>query len=260
MKSANTVWLENLINIDNNGKNVSPRQLGSKEIISYSSTVSMSKPVVSILKRRLSFQFMAAEALWILEGDNRVIPLSEYAPSIVKFSDDGEVFYGAYRPQLESQLDYIIDKFLEDIDTRQAVASIWIRNPKKSLDIPCTVSVQWVIRDRKLHCIDTMRSSDLWLGWPYDIFNFTMLTTLIGLRLKEHGVVVELGNITIQAGSQHLYIQNLESARECLSDGSFADYTPLNLNLFKSTQHLKDTLTKIKSSSNCNNYWLSELK
>lgn len=260
MESANKVWLENLHRIDQDGVNVSPRQLASKEIISYSSTVCMSKPVVSIFNRKVSFQFMAAEALWILEYDNRVAPLAKYAPRIRDFSDDGKVFYGAYGPQLEPQLNYVVDKLLEDIDTRQAVVSIWIRNPNKSKDIPCTVSAQWVIRGGKIHCIDTMRSSDLWLGWPYDIFNFTLLTVWVGLQLKQRGLVVELGDITLQAGSQHLYSKNIDGARKCLSDSSFADYTPLSLGVFESTLHLKETLLKIKTSSKENDYWLSELQ
>ena len=212
MYSANEVWLDNIRNIEQFGESVSPRKMASKEIISYCSKVSMSHPVVSIIARKLSFQFMAAEALWILEGDNRVAPLSRYAPSIVNYSDDGDVFYGAYGPQLQPQLNYVIEKLLEDVDTRQAVATIWIRNPDKSKDIPCTISVQWLIRNGKLFCIDTMRSSDLWLGWPYDIFNFTMLTTLIGLELKARGLTLDLGGISLQAGSQHLYMRNFDAA------------------------------------------------
>jgi thymidylate synthase len=259
MKSASETWLDNLRNIDKNGLEVSPRQLGSKEIISYSSDVSMEKPVVSICARKLSYQFMAAEALWILEGDDRVQPLARHAPSIVRFSDDGKVFFGAYGPQIKPQLDYIIEKFVEDLDTRQAVATIWIRNPKPSLDIPCTISIQWIVRAGTLHCIDTMRSSDLWLGWPYDIFNFTMMTTWIGLKLKEKGIIVDLGNITIQAGSQHLYIKDLSNARKCLTDNSQDDYAPLSLKIFESTPHLKEVLMNISCKSS-GDYWLSELQ
>ena len=181
------------------------------------------------------------------------------APSIVKYSDDGNIFYGAYGPQIKPQIDYVINKIIEDINTRQAVATIWIRNPNPSKDIPCTVSVQWLVRDGVLHCINTMRSSDLWLGWPYDIFNFTMLTALIGLKLKENGVAVELGNITLQTGSQHLYFTDLSNAKRCLSESNCANYSPLRLKIFESIQHLKDTLKAISSKSKCGNYWLSDL-
>lgn len=260
MNPANDVWLDNIRHVDQFGENVSPRQMPSKEIISYCSKVSMSHPVVSIMNRKLSFQFMAAEALWILEGDNRVAPLSKYAPSIVNYSDDGHAFYGAYGPQLEPQLNYVIEKLLEDIDTRQAVATIWIRNPNKSKDIPCTISVQWIIRNGKLFCIDTMRSSDLWLGWPYDIFNFTILTTLIGLELRARGLTLELGDISLQAGSQHLYLKNLDAARKCVRERKSLEYPPLGIELFESADHLRDTLTKMKARSKESDYWLSELQ
>lgn len=260
MGSANEVWLDNIRSIEQFGADVSPRKMPSKEIISYCSNVSMSYPVVSIVARKLSFQFMAAEALWILEGDNRVAPLSGYAPSIVNYSDDGNVFYGAYGPQLQPQLNYVIEKLLEDVDTRQAVATIWIRNPDKSKDIPCTISVQWIIRNGKLFCVDTMRSSDLWLGWPYDIFNFTILTTLIGLELKARGLTLELGSISLQAGSQHLYLRNLDAAMKCTRDRKSLEYSPLSIDLFDSVDHLKNTLEKIKAKSKESDYWLSELK
>jgi thymidylate synthase len=104
-----------------------------------------------------------------------------------------------------------------------------------------------------------MRSSDLWLGWPYDIFNFTILTTLIGLELKARGLTLELGDISLQAGSQHLYSKNLDAAMKCMTDRAYLKYSPLSIELFESADHLRNTLEKIKGRSKESDYWLSDL-
>jgi hypothetical protein len=72
-------------------------------------------------------------------------------------------------------------------------------------DIPCTLSIQFFIRDGRLHCVTTMRSNDIWLGLPYDIFCFTCLQRLIAEALK-----VPTGFYIHQAGSLHLYARNAE--------------------------------------------------
>ena len=54
-----------------------------------------------------------------------------------------------------------------------------------------------------------MRSSDAWLGWPYDAFNFTCISIYTLLQLMhQHRKTYKLGNLSINAGSQHLYERN----------------------------------------------------
>ena len=85
-----------------------------------------------------------------------------------------------------------------------------------------------------------MRSSDIWLGWPYDIFNFTMLTGYIMLLLREKGINnLQLGNIYLNAGSQHLYENNWEKAIDALNNTVTIDYEPFNPYEFKSPLELK---------------------
>ena len=131
--------------------------------------------------------------------------ISKYSKLITTFSDDGYFFNGAYGPMLIDQFTYIVDELIKDKNTRQAVATIWRRNPRPSKDNPCTISVQFMIRAKKLHCIDTMRSSDAWLGWPFDIFNISMCAAFISLLFKlRTNYALLLGNIYLNAASQHL--------------------------------------------------------
>ena len=212
--TATEQWKKILQDLLLNGKPSSPRDLATLELINYHSEIDMSRPTVAMIDRKLSKQFMCAEAYWILSGDFRVKTIAPYAPSIAKFSDDGDVFFGAYGPRIVEQDFYVEEKLATARDTRQAVLTIWRENPPQTKDVPCTVAVQFLIRDGKLHCIDTMRSSDVWLGWPYDVFNFTMLTLRTLIRLREW-VKLQLGTLYLNAGSQHLYLKNKEGAEAC---------------------------------------------
>lgn len=205
MLSTNTQWIEALRTVLETGKVSAPRGMPIKELMAYQTCTPMEWPIVTVKERELGYKFMAAEAAWILSGDNRVKTIRPYSKAISNFSDDGHFFHGAYGPMIRDQLHFVIDALNADKDTRQAVLTIWRPNPRPSKDIPCTVSVQFLIRDGMLHVIDTMRSSDLWLGWPYDVFNFSMLARYVICHLKQKP---ELGVIVLQAGSAHLYEQN----------------------------------------------------
>lgn len=244
-QSANTTWYYLLNKILEEGSDVSPRGLLCKEILSHTTRINMKYPVVSS-RPKLGYKFLVAEAWWILSGRNDVASIKPYSPHIAGFSNDGLRFDGSYGPRIIDQLRFVCDTLIADVESRQAVIEIWRPNPRPSKDIPCTVAVQWMIRKEtmpndketfKLHCFDTMRSSDAWLGWPYDVFNFSMLSLYIGLMLRdrdrENGARIggcqrqeftslELGTLHLTAASQHLYVNPLANGATnipyCLED------------------------------------------
>lgn len=222
MKEINltsNAWLTMLGRLSSKQPSASPRGMKTKEILNGHTISSMINPVVRIPERKLSYRFMAAEAAWILSGKNDVESISKYNKHIAKFSDDGVSFFGAYGPKVKNQIEYVIKKLAEDTDSRQAVINIWRENPPKTKDVPCTISLQFIIRDGILRCIDTMRSSDIWLGWPYDVFNMSCISNYIKLRLKQdHNINVTLGTLCLNAGSQHLYENNFENAEKVLTE------------------------------------------
>jgi thymidylate synthase len=152
-----------------------------------------------------------------MSGDNRVETIAPFSKEISKFSDDGERFFGAYGPRIIDQISYVAKTLHYDNDSRQAVISIWRPNPPVSKDIPCTVSLQWIIRDGKLHCFANMRSSDVWLGVPYDWFNFSAISLglLVMLNNRKDPALcpLVLGNLYFYAASQHLYETEFEKVR-----------------------------------------------
>jgi thymidylate synthase len=231
--TATQEWKKMLSHVMFHGQSVSPRGLACSEVIGYQSVIDMRHPIIVSAPRKLSHRFMAGEAWWICSGRNDAESIVKYAKNIGRYSDNGTSFFGAYGPALLEQLRYVIDTLQRDPDTRQAVVNIWRERPPETKDVPCTLSWQFLLRDGKLHCNATMRSSDAWLGWPYDVFNFTMVTWLVALHLGE-GVVP--GKLTLTAGSQHIYDSNLAGIAQCLNHDmhdcqplSFVDYKPSQL-------------------------------
>lgn len=224
---ASAAWLDTLGQIISRGSTVSPRGMKTYEIPHHRFIMNMSHPVVLCSERKLSYSFLAAEALWILAGDDRVETIAPYNPNIAQFSDDGKRFSGAYGAPVVKQFDYVVDTLLKDRDTRQAVMTIWRQNPAPSKDIPCTVAIAFSIRGQWLHCHVFMRSSDVWLGLPYDAFNFTMLAAKVActynvrarlsvdVRSDAYTPRIGLGWLYLTAASSHLYDRDLERAKSC---------------------------------------------
>lgn len=189
-----------------------------REVIAQKSIIDMSHPVINIPERELCYKFMIEEALWILSGSNKV-----FHTHMRPFSDNDRVLQGAYGPKITEQMQYVLEKLNEDPDTRQAVISTWREAPRNSKDIPCTLSLQFLLRPREgvdyLDLVVSMRSSDLWLGFPYDIFSFTMIAHYVRLLGKDtariHGDV-RCGMLLVTAGSSHLYEKNVLGAEKCI--------------------------------------------
>jgi thymidylate synthase len=74
-------------------------------------------------------------------------------------------------------------------------------------DVPCTLNYRFFLRNDRLHMHTTMRSQDLWLGFPYDIFAATVLQELLAGWLG-----VELGDYHHNVDSLHLYEKHTASA------------------------------------------------
>ncbi len=251
-ESATTGWVRDLKHIYTRGLVTAPRGIETREVLGFQSIIDMKRPIINVPVRDLGFKFMAAEAAWILGGDNRVSSIAPYSKQISKFSDDGVTFFGAYGPRILDQLQQIVLKLVNDPSSRQAVLTIWRPNPPGSKDIPCTVAIQWLIRDGKLHCIDSMRSSDIWLGHPYDVFNFSMVSLALLIRLRNFGLTVELGDLNLVAGSKHLYQTDFNGAQQVfdsVSQGGLPEDIVINPSIFETQDDLVERLWEMATSS-----------
>ncbi len=196
------------------GVEVQPRDQSTLELDRpYMSVVNARYPVLRDPGRKLGYRFMAAEAAWILGGQDDVASIAPYSRDIANFSDNGKTFYGAYGPRVAKGWDECLYRLIRDHSTRQAVIDIWRSPPPEGTkDTPCTLSWQFVLRGQHLHLNVSMRSSDVWLGWPYDVFTQSMAILAMCLELKAAGVTAEPGEVRLTAGSQHIYERNMAQA------------------------------------------------
>lgn len=168
-------------------------------------------PTLNILKsdiRNLPMRYAVGELLWYLSGSNKLSAIKRYSKAWESLSDDGETVNSAYGYRIGKQFgfnqwEYVKELLKKDPNTRQAIIHIKDASNKPTKDTPCTVSLQFLLRDGKLNLTTYMRSNDIWLGFPYDVFSFTCLQILMANELD-----VEIGEYTHIAGSLHLYARN----------------------------------------------------
>lgn len=163
--------------------------------------------------RVLNPAFAVAEAMWIISGSDDPW-IFDFNRSLSQYADNGKL-QGAYGPRLRrwrgsvDQLDIVRRQLLEDPDSRRAVVQLFdpASDHAGSRDVPCTLGYRFFIRDGRLHMHTTMRSNDLWLGFPYDIFTATVLQELLAGWLG-----VSLGDYRHSVDSLHLYEQHWAAA------------------------------------------------
>jgi thymidylate synthase len=128
---------------------------------------------------------------------------------------DGNIFDGAYGVRAHGMIRRVVEQLGSDSDTRQAVITIfdsWRDLNASSSDVPCTLSLHFLLREDKLHMITTMRSNDVWRGLPYDLMQFIMLQHVIADHFQ-----VGLGSYTHNVGSLHVYESDLDGVDAVLS-------------------------------------------
>ncbi len=229
-QTIDQMWMQIIEKLLGYGNETSSRVGKTKEIIAYKVILTNIEATFLLNKRRrLSPSYACAEYLWYMSLTDDIEMILAYAPQYHKFAE-GDVAHGAYGARLrdnvrspKNQLELVIEHLRQDPDSRQAIVTFWNANDllraiaKDAKDIPCTLSLQFLVRENKLHMITTMRSNDAWLGLPYDVFAFTCLQRLVADTLGR-----EYGTYTHQAGSMHLYEKNWQAAEEALNGTNYS--------------------------------------
>lgn len=162
------------------------------------------------------------ELFWYLARTNRLNFIKYYIKEYSEDSDDGKSIYGAYGPRLfkmrgkYNQIENVIKLLKDKSSTRRAVIQLFdardLAAPHK--EIPCTCTLQFFIRDQRLHMYTNMRSNDVFKGLHHDIFAFTMLQEIFARTLG-----IELGEYKHSIGSLHLYDKDKKRAAEFIKEG-----------------------------------------
>ena len=164
--------------------------------------------------RKLPMKYVIGEMLWYMSGNNNLSEIQKYTSAWDRMSDDGQTVNSNYGWCIRhkygfDQWEYVRELLRKSPETRQAVIHIKTADNKESKDVNCTVCLQFFIRDNKLHATVYMRSNDIWMGFPYDVFQFTCMQILMSMELG-----VEIGTYTHVAGSLHLYKRDLQEEED----------------------------------------------
>ena len=176
------------------------------------------RSIVTSKIRNMPMRYAVGELAWYLSGSNKVKDISQYAQKWVDISDDGETNNSAYGYRIFNkfgfdQWEYVKDLIRKDPNTRQAVIHIKDASNTPTKDTPCTVYLQFFLRNNKLNLSVHMRSNDIWMGVPYDMFSFCFLQVKMAMELG-----VEVGTYTHYAGSLHMYQRDYEIAMKNMSE------------------------------------------
>lgn len=162
------------------------------------------------------------ELLWYLSGSNDLAFITYYLRRYLGESDDEKTVYGAYGPRLlkmagqHDQISNVIKVLQAKRTSKRAVIQLFdaadLAQPHR--EVPCTCTIQLMVRADKVHMLTNMRSNDAYLGLPHDVFAFTMLQELIARSLD-----VAVGSYKHFVGSLHLYEDHRTAAEEYLGEG-----------------------------------------
>lgn len=177
-----------------------------------------------ITTKRVHFRSIAYELLWFLRGESNVRWLQDAGVTIWdEWADaDGELgpVYGVQWRSWPTrdggsidQITDVVEKIRTDPDSRRLVVSAW--NPADIPDMalaPCHALFQFAVADGRLSCQLYQRSADMFLGVPFNIASYALLTTMIAQQVD-----LEVGDFVWTGGDCHIYDNHREQVREQLS-------------------------------------------
>jgi thymidylate synthase len=174
--------------------------------------------------KKLHLKSIIYELLWFLRGDTNIRYLNEHGVSIWdEWADEagnlGRVYGAQWRDWRGAdgvrvdQIERVIAQIKSNPDSRRLIVSAW--NPaevEKMALPPCHVLFQFYVQNGELSCQLYQRSADLFLGVPFNIASYALLTLMVAQ-------VTDLrpGDFVHTFGDLHLYKNHLEQAREQLS-------------------------------------------
>ena len=177
-----------------------------------------------ITTKRVHFKSIAYELLWFLRGDSNVGFLQEHGVSIWdEWADEQGDLGPVYGVQWRSwpapdgtkidQLAQVIDQIRKTPESRRLIVSAW--NPADIPDMalaPCHALFQFYVADGKLSCQLFQRSADMFLGVPFNIASYALLTLMVA---QQTGLAP--GDFVWTGGDCHIYDNHVEQVREQLS-------------------------------------------
>jgi len=214
------VYLDFLKYILDNGVEKPDRTgTGTRSIFGYQMRFDLASGFPLVTTKRLHVKSIVYELLWFLQGDTNVRYLQQRGVSIWdEWADENGELGPVYGHQWRSwtapdghtidQIREVLQQIRTDPDSRRLIVSAWNVGdlPRMALP-PCHVLFQFYVSDGRLSCQLYQRSADVFLGVPFNIASYSLLTLMVaqvsGLRP---------GEFIHTFGDAHLYLNHLEQA------------------------------------------------
>ncbi len=214
-----------LQHILDNGTEKSDRTgTGTIAVFGYQTRFNLAEGFPLVTTKKLHLKSIVYELLWFLRGETNVAYLKENGVSIWDewANTEGELgpVYGKQWRSWEGadgetvdQITWLINEIKRNPDSRRLVVSAWnpVDLPKMALS-PCHCLFQFYVADGKLSCQLYQRSADSFLGVPFNIASYALLTMMVAQVCD-----LELGDFVHTFGDLHLYINHVEQAKLQLS-------------------------------------------
>ncbi|KUG60581.1 thymidylate synthase [Nesterenkonia jeotgali] len=197
---------------------------GTRSVFGRQIRFDLSESFPLITTKRVHFKSVALELLWFLRGDSNVGWLQERGVRIWNewAGEDGELgpIYGVQWRSWPTpdgkdidQIQQLITSLRTNPDSRRHVVSAW--NPAQIDEMalpPCHIMFQFYVADGRLSCQLYQRSADMFLGVPFNIASYALLTRMVAQQ-----VGLQPGEFIWTGGDCHIYDNHVEQVREQLS-------------------------------------------
>jgi thymidylate synthase len=196
---------------------------GTVSVFGYQMRFHLAEGFPLVTTKKVHFRSVAYELLWFLRGDSYVRWLQEHGVKIWDDSSDEDVDLGpVYGVQWRSwptpdgghldQIAEVVRQLREEPDSRRIVVSAWnvADLPKMALQ-PCHAFFQFYVSHGRLSCQLYQRSADVFLGVPFNIASYSLLTHMLAQQCD-----LEVGDLVWTGGDCHIYDNHRDQVEEQL--------------------------------------------
>ena len=197
---------------------------GTLSVFGYQMRFDISQKFPALTTKKLHFKSIIHELLWFLQGNTNIEYLKNNDVSIWdEWADEqGELgpVYGAQWRSWQAadgstidQITQVIEQIKSNPDSRRLIVSAWnVGEIEKMALAPCHAFFQFYVADDKLSCQLYQRSADIFLGVPFNIASYSLLTMMIAQVTG-----LKAGELVHTLGDAHLYLNHLEQVDTQLS-------------------------------------------
>ena len=196
---------------------------GTISVFGYQMRFDLNAGFPLVTTKKCHLRSIIHELLWFLQGDTNIQYLKDNGVSIWDdWADEhgnlGPVYGSQWRswPTADGrhidQIQQVLDQIKKTPDSRRLIVSAWNVGEIEKMKLPpCHAFFQFYVADNKLSCQLYQRSADIFLGVPFNIASYALLTMMVAQACG-----LKLGDFVHTLGDAHLYSNHLQQAREQL--------------------------------------------